>query len=346
MLKLVLVGCGKSRIMKEYIEVLQNELRSFVKQYGFMLYNTNKLGRAEGNINALKKSRFSLVGKSEIEYWGITADADIDTYYYRWFEEKPDEGILNKPMDFNIRNLRKLVSQMVDDTTKVEKSRLYDLKVRFQLIEAIHNNVCITEIYLNDNKLYPTPKTVFNNMITKMDECCPDVFTSAYVTNESTSLAAVFYNDFRYEPDLLASKILDTGYMVYVSGKIERESGFEHKNDCSKYNICTLSNGTLYTLNDSAVGQGGLNKTGESIFNSILIPRYRRISWSDLCAADSFSVSASELVSVYAGKFSPNNPTLAFSYGYNANQLEEIFKCYNNKKCLGRCTVKELLETE
>lgn len=345
MLKLVLVGCGKSQRMKEYIGVLQNELRYFAKQYGFLIYNTGKLYRAEGNINALKKSRFCLSGKSEIEYWGITADADIPTYYYRWFEEKPDEGVISKPMVFNIQNLRKLVSQMTGNTVDVENSRLYDLKVRYQCIETIYNNVCITEIHLNDNKSYPTPKTIFCNMITKMDECCPDIFKSAYVADESTSLTASFYNDFRYNPDLLDSKILDSGYMVYVSGKIEEKSGLENKNDCNKYTIARLSNGVLYTLNDTVVEQEGLNQLSKLIFDNILIPRYRMIQWSALCINKVFSLSASELVSVYYNKYSVYNPTIVFSYGYNAAQLDEIFKCYN-KKCLERHTVEELLETE
>lgn len=345
MLKLVVVGCGKSPRLTKYVNMLQNDLHCFAKQYGFFTYNTNKIYSSEGNFDALKKaSRFYFPSRQDTstEYWGIVGDANLFTYYSRWFKEKVDSLASNIVVSYNNTNLKKLVNEWLDNPICVKNSCLFDLKIKYQYIKRNDQDACLAEVSLNNSGLYPIPEDVFLNIIVKLDEFFSDVFMSAYVTDEPTDIRDAFYQAYHYNIDLLDSKILDVGYMLYVSRNIEKANSFEMNDGFSQYTANLLSNGTLYKRKKTIDNFEDFNNADDLILDRIVIPRYRVFNWSDLCYCKFFSISVCELISVYYDAYSPNDPTVVFSYGYSPNQLDDLPMLYD-LVCQERYTVKGLI---
>lgn len=56
MLKLVLVGCGNTQRLTEYVHALRGELLHIVQQNGIRIYNAKTLWKAEADSELLKKS--------------------------------------------------------------------------------------------------------------------------------------------------------------------------------------------------------------------------------------------------------------------------------------------------
>lgn len=347
MLKLTVVSCGNRQRVTEYVRALKNDLYCFSKQYDFRVYSTNKIYSSETDVDVLKKrSRFSFPTHKDVtaEYWGIIGDANLSMYYARWFSKENVPFIPNKRIAYNKDNLKRLVNEWCDGADGVESFDLFDLRVKYQYYTDDNKDICLFEISLNDRDNYPNPKEVFRKLIIKMDKCYSDVFMSACVVHERTDLVNAHYQVGRYDLNLLDSKILGTGYMMYVSKKIETHNGFEGKNGFEQYTNSTLLNGTLCMRKGEWANYGVLCDSIDSVFYKMVIPQYRVFNWSDICNQKHFRVSASELVSVYYDKYSPNDPTVVFSYGYSCYQLNNLpILC--GLMCQERYSVKELFES-
>lgn len=345
MLKLVVVVCGDNQRLTEYVHILQKGLYDFAKQYDFLLYNTNNIYSAEGNFDALKKnSRFYFSSKKDtiVEYWGIIASKNLRTYYSRWFEDKADDALFNKTMTYNKDNLSSLLNKWINNSINPKNSNLFDFRIKYQYSKEEDKDVCLVEFSLNSSELYPAPKDVFRNIIVKIDKLFSDVFISAYVTDEQIDIGDAHYQIYHYNINLLDSKILDVGYMVYVSKNIEKANSFDINVALSQYIINSLSNGALYEHKGTIDKLEDSNKVDDLLFNELIIPRYRVFNWSDICKRKCFSISVCELVSIYYDAYSPNDPTIVFSYGYNHNELDNLPMLFD-MRFRERHNVKELI---
>lgn len=346
MLKLVLVGCGNTQRLTEYVHALRGELLHIVQQNGIRIYNAKTLWKAEADSELLKKSSrlcFSTKDDTVVEYWGVT-NKDLSDLYSRWFIEKPDyDTDAIRPRQYYTKaNLMNLVKEWLYLPVCQKNSAIYDLNIKYQYIKqgVEGKDACIMQLSVNENELFQTPIVLFKDLIVKSDEAFPDVFSSAYVANEEDD----FKQHLRYDEAMLGTKILDSGYMLYVSEYIDRINDFNMAENPGQYTANELTNGTLYSYKGKIDELNNLNSS-DVVFNKIKIPKYRVFSWSDLCVLRRFTLSIYEIISVCYDPYSPSDPMIVFSYGYTPDRLDILTmttlglskwqKRYNIKEELG-----------
>ena len=241
MLKLVLVGVGDNHALKQYTDMLKEKIQGFVKQNNFRFYNCDRISRAEADPSLLKRNSplfFPIKSCDFRSYWGVRGDTDIPELYTRWLAPHSPDDVLRSWFEevskhFNqkipaydksymISRIRKLHESFLQETGN---SSLCDLDIDYECRSLTNTeNVCTVKISLNSSEKYQPPIDFFRDIIENADRDFGEVFLSAYITQTLPKDLEVA-GDIRYQPELLESKIIDTGYMFYISEKIKKENG-------------------------------------------------------------------------------------------------------------------------
>lgn len=358
MLKLVLVGVGDNQALKQYTDMLKEKIQGFVKQNNFRFYNCDRISRAEADPSLLKRNSplsFPIKSCDFRSYWGVRGDTDLSELYTRWlaphspydvlrswFEEVSqhlNQKIPAYDKSYMISRIRKLHESSLQETGN---SSLCDLDIDYECWSLTNaENVCTVKISLNSSEKYQPPIDFFRGIIENSDRDFGEVFLSAYIIQTLPKDLEVD-GDIRYQPESLESKIIDTGYMFYVSEKIKKENGLSETENCKDYIAKKLLNGDLYTcIKEDPCVYNFWTAITESSLAKILIPRYRTIWWSSFCELEEYPISEKEQLSLYY----PNKMKdvyLVFSYGYTSEQLDIQFADFCTKK-IERYNIKDLL---
>lgn len=346
MFKLVLVGCGDSNRFGQYIQMIQAEISFFIKQQNFRVYDTKRLLKAETDVNLLKRNSklsFQTSKDTTQEYWCVDNRLDYIDLHSRWFSSvSNDDVILNKPMPYSRSRMVSLIKEWIVCSNNCTDSLIYDSKIKY-CYKKVDNekNLCVIEWLLNENEM--CPMEIFQSLLIKLDEYFPDVFLSAYITDRFTQVEDIYFHHIHFDYNLIASKIIDIGYVFYVCKKIEQINGIYESDNLELFIKKTLSNGTLYTYEGmSDKCNYCLDDLVISFLEKVKIPNFCVLNWSHLCNRKVIPLSTNELVSVYHDCYSPKDPVIVFSFGYNSNQLNNLPMLYD-LNCKERYSVKDIV---
>lgn len=359
MLKLVLVGVGDNHALKQYTDMLKEKIQGFVKQNNFRFYNCDRISRAEADPSLLKRNSplfFPIKSCDFRSYWGVRGDTDIPELYTRWLAPHSPDDVLRSWFEevskhFNqkipaydksymISRIRKLHESFLQETGN---SSLCDLDIDYECRSLTNTeNVCTVKISLNSSEKYQPPIDFFRDIIENADRDFGEVFLSAYITQTLPKDLEVA-GDIRYQPELLESKIIDTGYMFYISEKIKKENGLSETENCRDYIATKLLNGDLYTYTGAIQNvYNAWSAVADSAIIKLLVPRYRHISWRSFCGFEEYPISEKEQLSIYYSSDFPTCPEFVFSYGYTPEQLDMQFADYYTEKT-ERYNIKDFL---
>lgn len=348
MLKLVLVSCGNTQRLEQYVKILKCEFSSFIKQHNFRFYDTEKISRAEADINLLNKNSnisFSTKKFVQKEYWGVNSDIDICDLYSRWCSSLGWGNMpsVKKP-SYSRNHLISLVKKWLSYKYSQENCDDFDLRIEYNYQNLDKTkDLCIVEWELNQNIHCQNPIEEFKKIIVKLDELFNDVFLSAYITDKNENINDQFFDHTQFDYDLIESKVLDIGYAFYCNHSIENINNFHISEDLHQYDVNELLNGTLYVYEGRFEEYiSSLKKIPFSAFDNIRMPKYRVFDWSNLCLRKNLIASADELISIYYDRYSPNDPVVIFSYGYDYSEVLKL-PVLNYELCIDRFFVKEIL---
>ena len=239
-----------------------------------------------------------------------------------------------------ISRIRKLHESSLQETGN---SSLCDLDIDYECRSLTNaKNVCTVKISLNSSEKYQPPIDFFRGIIENSDRDFGEVFLSAYITQTLPKDLDVA-GDIRYQPESLESKIIDTGYMFYVSEKIKKENGLSETENCKDYIAKKLLNGDLYRYTGEIQNvYNAWSTAADSAIAELLIPRYRHLSWRSFCGFEEYPISEKEQLSIYYSSDFPTCPEFIFSYGYTSEQLDMQFADFYTKK-IERYNIKDLL---
>lgn len=342
MLNFTLISSGECSRQKEYVTALRHHLNSLIKNHGFLIYNLN--ADLETNDKILQKgSRLILPTKKEVcsEYWGIKKDADIYKYRSLWCDSHLDYYVPSKSeFYYNKSNLNNLIKEWKENG-KFEDDPLYDLGIEYQYIQLSNGTVTILELYINEISTNEMYTEIFKNLIIELERDFSDVLLSAYITNNLKNLKEEFNQSYRYDRDLLNSKILDTGYMMYISESIKNTNNFDDKQIENQYHSKLLTNGTLYTYIDGYNSFVGNKESVDLLFKEMIIPKYELFNWSSLCNFKSFPIYRYDMISVcYSNNIFDNEACLLFSFGCTYEQINDIIMV-RDMHCQERYAIKK-----
>lgn len=346
MLKFVLVGCGNKGRLEKYVCMLQKELRYFIKQHGLRVYNMKKIQRAETNVKLLNKSSnfyFPTNKATTIEYWGVVENVSMDELYSCWFSDVSDSNVtLNRNMPYDRTRMELLIKDSYSSAENLEKSAMFDFKILYRYENLEDKDLCIIELVLSSRMQLQEFVSYFEDIIVGLDRSFTDVFLSAYTTDESADFTEAQFQYYHYNYDLLEFKIVDIGHMFYVCNRIEMLNDLCITEVMQQYTVKELLNGKLYEHRSYDVCNCALKKSSISVFDKIRMPKYRVFNWSDLCKCERLYVSVDELISIYYDFYSPNDPTVVFSFGYTYEQIDSL-PMLVGLVCQERYYVKEII---
>lgn len=343
MLKLGIIGCGNNRI-RQFASILQDELRDFVKQHNGHIYDLKTLYRAEVFPELLKKNArltFSTNKDVNREYWGIINTVDYVSLHSRWFSSRiQDENILNKPMYYSKSYLLTWIKSVYGLPEMSDQSSLYDFKIAYHYEKLDEmDELCIIELYMNDNLRYINPFEIFKRLVTKLDTTFPDDFVSAYMKKTNSESPCV-----RFDSNLLNWKVRDGGYAFYICSRIKAFNGISPTDDSITYVENKLCNGSLYQFNgelDDFNYRSNISSS-LSLLEKTLVPNYIVFNWTDLSEHKISSLPIYDTVSVYYDRYSPKDPTIVFSFNYTYQQLDNLPILYD-LICQERYNIRDII---
>ena len=320
MSSLYIVGCGKENF-QSFISFLQIELRAFMVKHNATFYNLKTLWKAEAIPHMLKKNaRFILPSNKDAtcDYLGFFNVNDWDALYSKLFSPKEtNESSVFQRKYYTLSNLKSLLKEFEATSLQNDSKYFpYDFQITYHS-ETIcdSNKLCIIEIEINSVSLDAID--FFHYIVSKLDDLFPDVFLSACLDDP--------YNPnftLQFDIEMLKKRILNIGKACYVSNALTLAENIDDVSIIQQYDIAQMKNGTWYTVRDDRI-QTYCEKTQ---LNNLLLPHYCVTDWSDLSIQKHFPIHCFDTISIYYDKYSPFDPTIIFSRGYNPKQISILSK--------------------
>ena len=318
MSSLYIVGCGKEK-MHSFINLLQNEIKKFIKQNNASFFNLKTLWKAEVSYELLKKNTRVVLpfADSDQEYWGFFHINDYDSLYSLLFSSPQNvSSDYSKQERYTTSNLKSLLKQIVTPFASRSSPPPYDFRILYhsELINGFER-VCTLKVDINDT--YLNAFDFFQHIVYELDSFSPGVFLSAYIDNSYTCNF-----DFKFDNEMLTKRIVNTGKAFYVSNNLEMMNSSTDETILQGYVSSPMSNGMWFTKRDIS-----MDPNYHTIkLNNLLIPQYMVVNWSNLSNQMYLRVTDFDTISVYYDKYSPMDPTLIFSRGYSSIQLDCLSK--------------------
>ena len=326
MLSLCLVGSGKEDL-REFISYIGKEFNNFAKETNAHVYSESRIDRAEFDKELLSKSTsmsFPLGNRSRV-YYGAFDVEDIDalhSHLYSMPDMNTREDIWFFRSDrsrecveyYSPARLRNHILRLSDMSRYTPDKHLLDFEIKYKCHSFDGYDLCSFEISADKEPESFDLYKYFEGIITSLDSRYPNQFLSAYIGDVYAEGERVV-SDF----EMLATKLPDTQKAFYVSQKLKDTNGITEKDNDGYASATELSNGTYYVPFSR---DGGIEN---ELLNKLIIPHCVFISWSKISTIDSYWLSHFDTVMIcYDGEF---DPTIIFSFGYEAEQLNELFEC-------------------
>ena len=338
---LFIVGYGEKNI-QNFVEFLQTELKTFIKQNNVCIYNSDTLWKAEAIPDRLKRNaRVTLPWNKEAtcSYLGFFNVNDWDALYSTLFSSaKTDYSDYRGTEYYSLSRLKTLINYFADNSShnglkKRSEKHFYDFGISYcnEIIDRA-DRACIIEIEIDSS--FSGYLDFFHHILYELDSRFPDVFLSAYI-GDSDYLSIQFI----YDKRMLTKRIIGTDEAFYMSNNLLIANNVTDVTMFRQYNASRMKNGTWFVL------QNTCEESNASAIEAsdLLIPQYTLTNWSDLLAQKHLRIGDIDTISVYDNGYLPTNPILMLSRGYTSKQLYDIAQEHGNIKFLARIPINSLL---
>ena len=323
---LVVVGIGDNSEIRKMIKLVQKLFSSFCNEWDANVYNLDTLDRAECDKNLLKKKgclSFSTTKHTfSKQYFGIIGCEDYDELYSRWFETRSNGEYVPHPRWYYNRTLlEEIVKEKFDPNNKEESFSDSDIviKYHYERCENSTNEYVVFQLGV-DNNCIKTEKnhilSQFNDIIKMLDENCPSIFVSGYITNLTMEYPISHMTLYEFfSADDLKTYILGVEYSIYMGDALHQRYRNVTEMRAEGFSINDLKNGVQYTSNVDIDAFNDEHRTKLlDILENALIPAYGCFDWDGLCRMEKRACPLPTMVHVYVDDVSWRSPLIMFPY--------------------------------
>lgn len=340
MLFLDIVASGKEN-MRAFIRFSQDELRAFIKQNNASCYDLFALGKAEANIELLKKNARMILPFSNCtrEYCGYFNVQNWEDLYSALFSHaETNASIHYKSQYYRSAHLKSMLKETVRPFTVIDTQKKMDefsISYRSDLMDN-SERMCIIKIGIHSKNLEAFH--FFHHFVRKLDDSFPNEFLSACI-DYSDDLS----QGFKVDSEMLTKRIINIGKAFYVSNKLQTLDISTNEILLRHYKFTRMSNGAWFTQNDVCMQKSCYLAQLYDVFYDLLTPQYMVISWTSLPSVKCLRPTDFDTVTVYYDKYSPTDPILILSRGYSPKQLDKLSKKHGSFLVLQEQYPTELL---